>query len=558
MILPSVQKKTKIDFMNEFPMTGSQVLITPKENSSVYEDGEYRVYWEGLVFIPGTLSGTESVKAFLRSITAKGIQDACRLLSGVFFVLVETKTNGDRYAFVDNSGLYQAFYAGNILSTSFLSLVKHEKLRVSDIDPESVVEFLRLGNIFSERTFFKHIRKFSWDSIYHISGKELNIIPKNILPMDSEAEGNDADLERIFEEQAISLKNCDLSIDLTGGNDSRLLVVMLDFFGLRFETAISGGIASYQDVSISKKIAHSIGRPWFATIHSVDTLEEDIPRLFTLTEGMYDILYYHRLFQFQKERQGRGVDTIISGVGGELFKDYWWLQDFPFYSRKHSNIDRLVDMRIITSKPVDHMLTKRYARLSSELRNKVVNELSSYIRKTNTETYDSIYYHYMMREIAGRVLTAHSSLLRCYAPFLDPAIARIGFNLPRFQRFFNVYHRRILTRVNPHISRLPTTEGGMSASVRPLNLISDVPKYVLDRSSRLLNKLGVLKVQKVSRDNPNLKTLVRKMKLMKESLDILRDVKIINDRITLDQIDDGSLGMILSLGMFVNFLENND
>lgn len=558
MILPYMQKITKIDFMNEFPITGSQILISPKENSSVYEDGEYRIYWEGLVFIPGIPSGLESVSAFLQAISAEGIQDACRFLKGVFFILIETKTKGDLYAFVDNSGLYQAFHAGDILSTSFLSLAKHEKLRVSDIDPEAIVEFLRLGNIFSNRTFFRHVRKFSWDSIYHISGKELNVIPKNITSMDSESEVKDGDLERNFEEQAKSLRNCSLSIDLTGGNDSRLLAVLLDLYGLKYETAISGGNADYKDVSISKKIAHSLGRPWFATIHSVSSLEADMPKLFTITEGMYDILYYHRLYQLQKERKARGVDTIISGMGGELFKDYWWLQDFPFYSRKHSNIERLVDMRIVTSMPLDHMLTKRYSILSSEFRNKVVKELSSYIRKTNTETYDSIYYHYMMREIAGRVLTAHNSLLKCYAPFLDPSIAMIGFNLPRSQRFFNIYHRRIMTKINPSISRLPTTEGGMSASVSPLDLISDVPKYVMDRSKRLLIKLGVLNVQKATRDNPNLKTSVRNMNIMKESLDILREVKIINNHITLEQIDDGSLGMILTLGMFVNFLENKD
>lgn len=544
--------------MNEFPMAESQILISPKDHSSLYEDGDYRIYWEGLVFISGVPSGQESVRAFTRAISTDGIQNACLLLRGIFFIIVETKTKGDLYAFVDNSGLYQAFYTGNVLSTSFLSLVKHEKLGISDLDPESVVEFLRLGNIFSNRTFFEQVKKFSWDAIYHFSGKKLNVIRKNISPVDSELDVKDGDFERIFQEQAISLSNCSLSIDLTGGNDSRLLAVMLDFYGLKFETAISGGVADNEDVIVSKKIAHSLGHSWFGTIQSVSALEEDIARLFTITEGLYDILYYHRLFQLQKERQARGIDTMISGVGGELFKDYWWLQDFPFYTRRHSNIERLVDMRIVTSKPIDHILTKRYSKLSSELRNAVVKELSLYIRKTNTRTYDSIYYYYLMREVAGRVLTAHNSVLKCYAPFLDPEIARVGYNLPRTQRFFNIFHRRILTKINPHISLLPTTEGGMSASVSPLAIVSDLPKYITDRMKRLLIKMGGIEVRTSSRNNSNLKPLARKMKIMKESLDILKDVKIINDRTTLDQIDDGVLGMILSLGMFVTFLENND
>jgi len=44
-------------------------------------------------------------------------------------------------SFILTIGLFtEAFYTGNTLSTSFLSLVKHDRLNVSDIDPESVVD----------------------------------------------------------------------------------------------------------------------------------------------------------------------------------------------------------------------------------------------------------------------------------------------------------------------------------------------------------------------------------------------------------------------------------
>lgn len=503
------------------------------------------------------MSGKESIKTFIKELQTRNIRDACSLLKGIFFISIEEKASGDLYAFIDNSGLYQAFYTSNSISTSFLDIVKNENYRVQHLDADAVVEFLYFGTLFFNKTFFKPISRIHRDKILHLSfqDKKINILQKNI-PAINEFYGNAAEsFHDIFAGIAESLSNLNISIDLTGGTDTRLIALILDYHGLQFETAVSGGSCNYIDVFMSEKVAKAIRHPWYSTIHTIDSLEEDIPELFNATEGLYDILHYHRLFQLQKARLERGIDTIISGVGGEFFKDFWWLQDFPFYSRSSANIERLVDMRIMSFEPMLSVFTDKYSEHSKVLRNKMIQELSQYLLDTNTKTYDNICFNFRMREEAGRELTNYSPYVKAYAPFLDLDIARIGFNLPRKQRIFNLFLRKEFTNLNPLIAKIPTTEGGISASSDPMMIMQDIPKYVVEKMDRLLIKLN-LKERKsfIKLNHPNFYQHVRKMKVMRESLSMLKDVKIINHRIDLENIEDRCLGMILSLGMLVNYL----
>lgn len=533
------------------------VLLCKRGNSSTWEDDDYRVYWEGLLFINGVLSGEESIKTFVKEIQNVGIKDACCPLKGIFFIQIEEKASGDLYVFVDNSGLYHAFYTNNIISNSFLEIIKQEKYTVNDFDHYAIVEFLYFGYLFSSRTLFSSIKRIPGDVILHLShqNRKIQMLHKEISNLCVPLGSNPKAFCEAFEGIAKSLRNQKVSIDLTGGVDSRLIAVMLDYFGLKFETATSGGTEDYEDVLISKEVANALQHPWYSTIHSTSSLENDLPELFFATEGLYDILYYHRLFQLQKMRLKRGIDIMISGVSGELFKDHWWLQDFPFYNKRTANIARLVDMRIMTFKPIQYILTQKFFGMSQYIRNKIISELSQYTLETNTRTYDNIFFYFLSREVGGRILTNHSFFLQAYAPYLDLDISRIGFNLSRMMRFFNLFHRKELTRINPIIARIPTTESGVSASSEIGCIMRDIPLLFHDRSKRFLLKLRKRNKPFPILNNPNFYNHVREMKAMKDSIEILKDIEIINHKVDLDQIENRCLGMLLSLTMLINYMK---
>ncbi len=115
---------------------------------------------------------------------------------------------------------------------------------------------------------------------------------------------------------------------LTGGIDSRLLAVLLSYFGVPFEVAASG-VRGTTDLVIAEKVAKVLDRHFHITYHHIDDFESTVPEIFGLGDGLFDVVRYHRAFQLQRDRISRGVSLVMSGTGGELFKDFWWLQDFP-------------------------------------------------------------------------------------------------------------------------------------------------------------------------------------------------------------------------------------
>src|SRR5208337_4346291 len=282
---------------------------------------------------------------------------------GIYFFVIQSKKSGEIRAFIDNSGLYQAFYTSDKISTSFLELAAHERHTPADLDPDAVVEFLHFGSLYSSKTFIPSIRRISHKDILYLSpgGTKLTFTKKHIDGISASPVISSKSFEQYFHEIAASLSNCKVSIDLTGGLDTRLVAAMLDHCGLQFETASSGGTPEYEDIHLSKEVAQAMGHPWFGTIHSASALQNDLNNLLLSTDGLYDILYYHRLYQLQNSRKERGIDTMISGVGGELFKDYWWLHDFPFYSRKASNVEKFVNMRIMSFNPIQGVLQSNFA-----------------------------------------------------------------------------------------------------------------------------------------------------------------------------------------------------
>lgn len=537
--------------------------ILPLKTSAfpAWEDDEYRVQWEGLVFIDGILSGRPSIKVFVDELRRAGIYCSSLLLKGTFFAVVESRVTGDIYAFVDNSGLYQAFYSADRISTSFLKLVREEGCSAEDFDPEAVTEYLHFGNLFFYKTFFNSIKRIQGDDIIYASrtNEKVTVLKKdNSYPTLTANDGMGA-FEEVFRKKALSLSNCNLSVDLTGGLDSRLVAVMLDHYGLNFETASSGGTSDYEDISISKDVAKALKHPFFGTLHSISSLEEDIRNSFYATDGLYDVLYYHRLYQLQKERSMRDVDTIVSGVGGEVFKDFWWQHEFPFYSRKKSNIEKLVDLRIMAFKPMRAVFTQAFAGSCDVMRGRLVEELSHYTLDTNTRTYDNIFVNVVMRDVAGRVLTSHSNYLQCYAPFLDLDLARIGFGLPRRERFFNMFHRKKLSGLHPEIAKIRTSENGISASYSMMDIMRDIPKYGSEKVGRLLIKLGVRKQKKFgSLNHLHFYDIARNMKMMSESIELLKDAGILDKKIGLKQLGNSYLGNFLSLGLLIRYIKQHN
>ncbi|GBD39784.1 hypothetical protein HRbin37_02070 [bacterium HR37] len=522
-----------------------------------WEDSDYLFCWKGMVFIEGIPCGVDSIKEFSKEVRRLGLQKACCILKGCYFIVIKDKRRNAFYSFIDNSGLFQAFHSDKAICTSFLKLVKWEGLSKVNLNKEAVVEFIHFGNIFFNKTFFDLIKKIPRQSILSFSEEGKICFSEKLIP-DLDEKNDKFSFLDFFEGFVSSIKDEKVSIDLTGGIDSRLLAVLLDYFGLEFETAVVG-IRGNQDIEIAKEVASILKHDIHITYHSIDNLEKDLYELFAMCDGLCNILKCHTQLQDNRGRLHRGVSLKLSGAGGELYKDFWWLQDFPFYKKKRANLERLFDLRIAPI-PFKHFyLSDDYIETSINIRQKVLKELSKYIRDTNTKTYDNIYFSYKMSEVGGRSLTNNFySALKGYAPLLELDLVRYGFNLPRRERFFNNFHRKIITSVNPDIARIQTTGSGMSVSSKSLDIIQDIGKYLVNISIRLTKKVAQKYLRRTyfqeSPIHPDFYSKLRKLSITKDSIDLLKDEGIINKKIDIDDIDNNYIGNFISLAFLMKYM----
>ena len=491
---------------------------------------------------------------FAEGLSLETIVQRSSRLKGVYFVVVHDHRSGDCYAFVDGSGLFHAFYSERFAGTSFLELVEAEHLRRADVDPEALVEFFHFGNVYSGKTLFSTIRKISPDQIVRISSNgNLSLLPRTVRDLTAPV----ANLEESIASFVASANEQRISVDLTGGIDSRLLAVMLQYLGLTFEVATCG-FKTDLDVLIATKVADALGLELHVTERSMESV--DWQNVFTECDGLSDVVRAASQSQMRAERLQRGISLVVTGVGGELLKDFWWLQDLPFYARRKPDVAKLYRFRIAPTALQHSLLSEQYRGTSVGLTDRTLKELSEFVVPGNTKTYDQIYYGYKMRECAGRAITNNLHEMACYAPCLERDVVAFGYQLPRTERFFNNFHRQTITRVNPTVARIPTTEGGITVSAESAAMCRDAARYVSDKFSRLTNKIGQRVFNRAHRqgnfDGADIAASVREISLQRRTLDRLKDSGILSSTVQLNQVNADYLGRMLSLDMLLEKLES--
>ncbi|HXF12551.1 MAG TPA: hypothetical protein VN517_05325 [Terriglobales bacterium] len=535
-------------------MITSDSCVRAAGSAPLVRTDRYEISWRGFVYLDGAGSGAQSILKFAQEY-GDYLAAAAANLRGVYFVQIKDKAANRRFSFVDNSGLYHAYVSPKSVGTSFLDIVSRERLKPEDLDPEAIVEFLRFGCIYSGRTFFPQVRTIAADEIVESLPDGSTSISKKPIPDISQVPHRPfEELLRSFSE---SISRERASLDLTGGSDSRLLAVVFCYFGLPFEVALSGN-STMQDATIAQEVSQVLGRDFFLTHH--DPRQTDWDNLFSISDGLFDLAKSDRPIQLQRDRRARGVTLGISGAGGELFKDFWWLQDFPLYARQKHALERLYHMRFAPAWPELSYLGARYCHAAASLSARMLQRFASYASGTNTQTYDRIYYELKMRGFAGRFLTNSSAILQVHAPYLDREAVAIGYNLDRSKRFFNRYHRAMITKMSPEAAKIASTEGGMSTSATAFDLSRDLIKYVADRILRLKRKLNQLHGAPVKPvqgpDSADLPLVLRQLAAKRGTIQRLQDYGIVGKTLSSDRIELASLGPLLSLDMLIERLES--
>jgi hypothetical protein len=517
---------------------------------------DWVLHWRGFVYSPGRRAGADSLASCDWSLGNDGVLAAARSLKGSYVLSAMERGGDHHFVFTDAGGHVQAFSAGDAVSTSFLQLCDRAHVQLSDIDPHAVAELLDLGNVYRGRTLVPSIRQLTPGHVYELIGggrpRDLDAAIPSIAASPPDA----LTIQGFFRDLSEALRGLRVSVDLTGGSDSRLVATLLAR-DLDVECAVTG-VAGNLDIEISARVARALERPLHVLYHRIGALESELGELFDISDALSDLLAFHRVHQNALARRGRGAQVALTGAGGELYKDFWWLQDLPRYHRHHANLERLFDLRFRTVGLPVEMLRGEYATAAAEVRERTLQSMRQLIMPLNTQTYDRIYYEMKMRVVAARFLSMTSRILPCDSPLLDPELTRLGFSLPRGERFFNRFHRSVLTAASPEVARVGTAEGGMSLSREPLRQAVDTIAYTGDKLRRLTAKMrehvsgGALQQQRP--DHPGLIPAARACAAFGASVTRLRSCGVLARGVDEAAVPDRYVGRLLTLGMFVERL----
>ena len=517
----------------------------------------YEFAWRGVAYYPGERPGPASIAAALSGAGPDPMVGVARRLRGNFFLSICDVANGRTVAFTDSGGMFDAYVSGVRVGSSFLQLAETISARRRDVDPAAVVEFLDLGKIFEGRTLLPEIRRLLPGTVYELRDGDRPLT--HDLGMPGIDAGPDAGftLDQFFQELASSLAGLNVSVDLTGGSDTRLVAAMLPR-SLPFECAVSG-TANSSDVEIAAEVARALGRSLHVTIHDVSDVGDVTGELFEAADGISDVLATHRLRQFACQRADRQVDVAVGGIGGEFLKDLFWLLDFPLYRSRTPHFERLfARWRPVPFPP--WLLAGRFASEAAGVRPRTLAAMRQRRMVTNTETYDRIYYDMWAKVVAAHSISVNDNYVPFVAPLLDPAIVRLGYSLPRRDRFFNQYHRRLITDASLAAARVPASDTGvtrMSLSSRPRDELRDAPVYALDKLRRLRTKVG----QRLGRgggypalDDPALIPAARSSEAFRRAVGGLMSAGVLSPAAQ-DQLPDRYVGRVITLGMLLERLD---
>jgi len=524
-----------------------------KINSFQFDD--YSIYYKGLIFVSGKKSGQESIKYIIKSIL---INESFQFdkIYGNFFIYIIDHSNKRQFIFIDNSGIFKAYKYKNCISTSFLELIDFFKdITIDNINYNSIVEFFHFGFTYFNNTLIEGINRIDAKEIFIFENNNHHTKEKKINSINSISKIKMGDF---FSDLIYAIGDKKISVDLTGGFDSRLILSFFKKSDIKFELAISGQ-PNNKDIKIGKKVASKISKEFYPTYHTTKKFEiEDMYEIFKLSDAQVDIVDYHRNSQLNNDRLSRNVEIQLSGVGGELYKDFWWLHDFPFYNKSVTNLEKLYNFRIEATAFPHSLLGKRLLKNSKALKNDTIRKLKSYVLENNTKSYDNIYFNYKMKTNAGVYVTSANNYLTSYAPLLERELVKIGFGLKRRNRFFNYFHRKMISKNYPEISRIKTTDGTTTSSLI-IDILLDIIFYIVDKVKRIAKQIIRKILNKTylqeTPTNQNIYPIAKSTDLFKKSIETLKRLNIIADDADCKNIPNQLTGKILTLSLLFERLK---
>lgn len=423
--------------------------------------GRWSCDYAGLVIYGDFQAGAPSAEAVLADYLG-GRLDFNRLIGSFRLVLTEA-SSGKQVIFTDNSGIlcFYLDFAEKKFSESFLTLLQAKK----NLRPnyQGITYFLLHNAIFSQETICADVERSDPNQYYVTENGRINVYSKNLRPFG--APQSFASLNSIIRRLVEATNELKTEAVITGGTDSRAILANLLALGIRPELSISGK-AEHVDVKIARRIAEFLQLPLHISLDDPPESGTDwLLESFLAGDGVTGTLGYRRLYRKSVMIRDLGFQLEFGGASGELYKNIFIQQDYPFYSFGDPNLKRMHRVLFARSLPPD-LIGEAIINPLSRLKGDLLNRLSHFGGRTKLQVYNEIGYFIMRCRITT---ISNLNYYACAHPLMERnAAALVYHRTPKLLEMAS-FQREEINRHYPLLADLPTSLG-LSCSLAPQTL----------------------------------------------------------------------------------------
>jgi asparagine synthase (glutamine-hydrolysing) len=286
--------------------------------------------------------------------------------------------------------------------------------------------------------------------------------------------------------------------DLTAGLDSRLVVATMAEPGVPVNVMVGGPSDNY-DVSVGKTIAARFGWPMMHLEKDADWGQRRWPYFregVALSDGESISHTMDDMVERKHQLKSR-FDVSFGGGGGELWRDWFWQQEFLKIGRTSTlDLHRLIRYRFFLSPRLETGLFERDWRadyIADQVRT-MEEVIAPIAGAVNTAKLDALFI-WKQSGGFGRVAGALFPLTATVHPIGVAEIVEFAASLPRAFRLHSRLIRHMTARIDPELARMPTSYGG-SAEPISISRPAQYAAYQGAQLKKLMRKLSLVMLKR--------------------------------------------------------------